>query len=154
MDPGTILAVVTETISVTASAIRYIKDVTDADEDRARIRNEAQLLLLPLTDLEEMIKDTTTSQNWTLITCLINALPALNDFKDQMQHLVRRLRPGDSKTKNVFQKLKWPFDKPEINAILSRIERLKTLIILVMEGNTRLVVRISLMYDDFEELYD
>ena len=139
MDPGTILAVVTETITVTQQLIQYVKQVKDADKDRQRIRDEAQLLLLRLRDLQEDVETSQAGQDQYLLTaCLSSLKPALEQFKDAMNDLLKKLLPrGGSNTMEILRRLKWPFDVKEVDAILARIERLKSLLTLTLQRNIR-----------------
>jgi hypothetical protein len=136
MDPITavgIAASIVQLIDTTTRVIRYLNDVKDAPKDRARLAREATSLLTLLTDLRYRVEETKSTDPWlTSVQSLGLEGGPLERFKEAIEELVRKLKPGSGVMK--FGKaLLWTVDKNEISNILSKIERLKTLIGLALQ---------------------
>ena len=136
MDPVTIVGfvvAVTQLIDVTSKAVNYFNNVKDAPKDRAKLAREATNLLPLLTELRYRVEDTTATDPWfSGLKSLGREGGPLIEFKTAMESIVDKLAPATSVV-NLKRVLRWPFDKKEIDAMLSKIERLKTLIGLALQ---------------------
>lgn len=137
MDPITavaFLATVVQLIDLTSKVVRYFNDIKDAPEDRAKLAREATGLLALLTDLRYQMeeKNTSTSLWFADLRSLGKEGGLLMEFKRAMAQIADKLAPatGAVKTKKA---LLWTLDKKDIDAILPRIERLKTLVGLALQ---------------------
>ena len=128
------LAVVVQLIDVTSKVVNYFNDVKDAPKDRAKLAREAAGLLLLFTDLRCRVEETTSTDPWfTGLRSLGGEEgPALIGFKCALEDIANKLAPATSIV-NLRRVLSWTLDKKEIDAILSKIERLKTLIGLALQ---------------------
>ena len=136
MDPITIVgfvATVVQLIDVTSKAVNYFNDMKDAPKDKAKLAREATNLLPLLTELRYRVEDTTATDPWfTGLKSLGREGGPLIEFETAMENIVDKLTPATS-VMNLKRILRWPFDKKEVDVILSKIERLKTLIGLALQ---------------------
>jgi hypothetical protein len=133
MDPVTVVglvAVVAQLIDTTTKAIRYMNDVKEAPRDRERLAREAASLFALLTDLRYRLEEANATDPWfTGIRSLGGAGGPLDQFRDAIDDLARKLKPDkSSKMRKLAGAVFWPLDKNEINTVLAKIERLKTLV--------------------------
>lgn len=137
MDPVTVagfVAAVVQLIHVTSKVVNYLNSVTNAPKDRAKLVREATGLLLLFTDLRCRVDDTITSTDpWFIsLRSLGEKGGPLMEFKSAMEDVADKLAPvtGGMRLRRV---LRWTLDKKEVEATLSKIERLKTLIGLALQ---------------------
>ena len=130
MDPVTavgFVAVVVQLIGVTSKVVNYFNDVKDAPKEQAKLAQEVAGLLVLFTDLRYRVEETESTDPW--FTGLHSLGGPLTEFKSAMEDIANQLTPATSLKKV----LKWTIDKKEIDAILSKIERLKTLVVLALQ---------------------
>ena len=134
MDPITVvgfLAAVVQLIDVTSKVVNYFNGVKNAPKDRAKLAREATGLLLLFTDLRCRVEEVTSStDSWfTGLHSLGAAGGPLMEFKIAMEDVADKPAPATS----LKRALCWTLDKKEVDAILSKIERLKTLVGLALQ---------------------
>ena len=138
MDPGTAVALaasIVQLINTTMTAIKYLNDVKDAPKDRSRLALEATSLLMLLTDLRYRVEEVGASDlRLTAVASLGVEKGPLEQFKDAMETLIRKLKPKTGMEK-LGMALLWSLDKKEIDDLLSKIERLKSLIGLALQSD-------------------
>jgi hypothetical protein len=136
MDPVTavgLAASIVQLIDTTIKVIGYLNDVKDAPKDRATLARESTSLLTLFTDLRYWVEETTETDPWfTNIRSLGVKGGPLDLFKEAMEGLVTKLKP-EAGIKKFGRALIWTLDKNDISNILSKIERLKTLISLTLQ---------------------
>ena len=137
MDPITavgLLAALVQLIDVTSKAVNYFNDVKNAPKDRAKLAREATDLLSLFTELRYRVEETTSMDPWfTGLRSLGGEGGPLMEFKSAMEVIADKLKLTTG-VKNLSRVvLRWTLDKKEIDAILSKIERLKTLIGLALQ---------------------
>ena len=136
MDPITavgLVASVVQLIDATATAIKYLNDVKDAPKDRATLAREGSSLLALFTDLRYRVEEADSTSAWFAgVRSLGVEGGPLDQFKDAMEGLARKLKP-EAGIKKFGKTLIWTLDKNEISNILSKIERLKTLVGLALQ---------------------
>ena len=136
MDPITVvglLAAVAQLIDITSKVVNYVNDVKDAPKDRAKLAREAAGLLVLFTDLRCRVEEISSTDPWFagLQSLGANGGP-LMEFQSAMEDIADKLVPAKSGVK--FKRvLCWTLDRNEINSILSKIERLKSLIGLALQ---------------------
>ena len=136
MDPITVvgfIAVVVQLIDVTSKAVNYFNDVKNAPKDRAQLAREATNLLSLITQLRYQVEESTSTDPWfTSLRTLGAKNGPLIELKSEMEIIADKLAPASGFV-NVRRALRWTLDKKEVDAILSKIERLKTLIGLALQ---------------------
>lgn len=128
-------AAVVQLIAVTSKVVGYFNNVKDAPKDRAKLAREVTGLLALLTDLRYQMEENDASTSlWFagLRWSLGEEGGLLMEFKRAMEQIADKLAPatGAVKTKKA---LRWTLDKKDIDAILSRVEQLKTLVGLALQ---------------------
>jgi hypothetical protein len=135
MDPVTaigLVASIVQLIDATTTAIKYLNDVKDAPKDRATLAREAANLLVLLMDLRCRVEEAEPTD-----PCFIGVRSLgvkggpLDQFKETMENLANEMKPQTG-MKKLGKTLLWTLDKNNISDILSKIERLKTLVILAL----------------------
>jgi hypothetical protein len=136
MDPVTavsLAASIVQLINTTTKAIKYLNDVKDAPKDRATLAREVSSLLALFTDLRYRVEEAESMGAWFAdVRSLGVEGGPLDQFKDAIEKLARKLRP-EAGIKKFGKALIWTLHKNEISNILSKIERLKTLVSLALQ---------------------
>ncbi|MCJ1282616.1 hypothetical protein MMC26_001941 [Xylographa opegraphella] len=130
MDPVSVIGLVAsllQLIDVTVQTIQYINEVKDAPKQRARLAREASSLLMLLTDLRYRVEENDESSAWFAGVRSLES--PLGIFKQDLEDIARKLRPRNT----VRTAFGWPFEEKQINAILVKIERTKTLVSLALQ---------------------
>jgi hypothetical protein len=129
MDPLSLTVSITALLGTTAQIIQYRNDIRDASKEKRALASEAANLLGLLTALKYRAEEAEQSQDpwYTGIQGLGGEGGPLEQFRKLLEKLAAKLEPlsGIRKAGKTFL---WTLDKAEINNILARIERLKTLI--------------------------
>jgi hypothetical protein len=136
MDPATAVgfaASVAQINAATTQVVGYINDIKDTPKDRTRLAMEAASLIPSLTSLRYKVEESTSTDPWFVgVRSLCVGNGPLDQFKKAMELLAEKLRP-QSGLKKLSSKLLWTLDKKEIVDILTRIERMKTLVGLTLQ---------------------
>ena len=136
MDPITavgLAASIAQLFDATTTAIKYLNDVKDAPKDRATLAREGSSLLALFTDLRYRVEEAQLTDPWfTGVRSLGGESGPLGQFKEAIEELARKLKP-EAGIKKFGKALIWTLDKNEISNILSKIERLKTLVSLALQ---------------------
>ena len=155
MDPCSavgLAASILQIINTTAQTIQYLKDVRDAREERTQILQEAASLLGLLQSLRTRVEHTNQTDPWYVqIRSLEGQGGPLDRYQSAMLALAKKLKP-ESGVKKLEKQLLWTFDKKQIKATLDLIERLKSLIILALQGDHLYGFSIILLTQDIFEL--
>ena len=136
MDPITavsLAATVTQLIDATCKVIGYLNDVKNAPKERGQLAREVSNLLPLFTDLRCRIDDSNSEDPW------FNGLKSLGGkggpleaFKEAMEKIATKLGPK-SGIRRVTEALSWTLEKKEVDALLAKIERLKSLVGLALQ---------------------
>jgi hypothetical protein len=133
MDPISLAASIVQLIGATTKVIKYLNDVKDASKDRETLAREGCSLLTLFTDLRYRVEEAESTSDWfAVIRSLGGEGGPLDEFKKTMEELARKLKP-EAGIKKFGKALIWALDRNEINNILSRIERLKSLVNLALQ---------------------
>lgn len=135
MDPLSITASITAILQVTGAIISYLRDVQDAPGDRIDLAIEVSGLKSLLTPLCTRVREAKSEDPW--VTAVLN-LGVKNGPLDQIRSALERLElklcPVEG-FKKLGKRLTWMFDKTEILNILSKIDRIKTLVTLALAND-------------------
>ena len=127
MDPLSLTASITAILQLTGTVVSYLNDIKEASKERAQIAIEASMVYSLLTSLRYRVEEANADDAWyTAIRTLGEENGALDQYQSALKLLASKLDTRN-RTKLV-RTLMWKFDKVEINGILSKFERLKSLI--------------------------
>lgn len=137
MDPITIVgfvAAVVQLIDVTCKAINYFNGAENARKVRAKLAREASNLLSLFTELRYRVEEKTSTDPWfTGLRSLGGEGGPLLEFKSAMEDVADKLAQAGKGLD--LRRVIWTLDKKDIDDILSKIERLKTLIGLALQND-------------------
>ena len=140
------VASIAQLINITAKTIKYLNSVKDASEDRSRLLQETSSLLPLFISLQGKVEAAKNHQSveWLRhVRDLAVENGPLDQLRSALEHLAKRLKPRHG-LKGVAYAFVWTLHKDESEALLARIERVKSTIILALHGDTLYVGRCSL----------
>jgi hypothetical protein len=127
-------------LQMIATVTQYLKDHKGGSEDRVRLRDEMRSTICLLEMLKDRVEDSDTGNPWlNAVRWLDVPNGPLAQFKKALELLVDKLAPS-GRMRQVAQTIKWPFDKTDVNEILGKIERLKSLFSLAMQNEHMYVI--------------
>lgn len=127
MDPLSISASICALLQTAGVVTSYLTSMKDAPKERARLTTEVYNLCGLLTRLRDRVDESRSEDPWFNVVRKLGAENGpLQDFQVTLERLRSKLEPVGG-LKKVGKILTWKFDKVEINEMLSKIERLKTL---------------------------
>jgi hypothetical protein len=135
MDPLSITASIVAVLQLTSIVIEYASSVKDSSKDRVQCANEALNLYNLLFQLRSRLEEANSNERWYTAA---GALTVKDGPFDQYKHALEQLLAvakvtGAGGIKKIGNALLWKFSKEEVTNILSRIERLKTLVQIALE---------------------
>jgi len=134
-DPLSISASIVAVLQISGVFITYLKDVHDAPHDRINFLAEISGLDGLLDALQKRVQEAKSGDPWLAeLQALGVENGPLGQFKSDLKRLAAKLEPVDG-IKEVGRRLTWKFNKTEIKDILSKIERMKTLITFALTNN-------------------
>ena len=133
MDPVSFVATVAQLIDAGSKVIKYLNDVKNAPKERAKLAREVSNLLPLFIDLRYRVEETNATDPWFAgLQSLGGKGGPLDAFKDAMEAIATKLE-SKSGGRRLAQILFWTLKQKEIDSLLLRIERLKTLIGLALQ---------------------
>ncbi len=127
-------AAVIQLIDVTTKTIKYINDVKDSSKDRLKVGREASGLLHLLWDLQTQL-DANKDEEWSYHVRSLNVEHGpIDQLREALEQLAKKLEPKKG-VKDAFRAFVWTLDKASTQEILGKIERVKSCIVLAMQGD-------------------
>lgn len=142
-DPLSVSAGIVAILQLASSVVQYLNAVRDASHERQKLVTEIGSVtgfLYLLNDSVDTPYRTDTHSATHNSLCIANG--PLDQFKDALNELAAELRPVHGGIRRTGKALLWPFQKGEINGILHKIERQKTMIGLALQNNNNEVTRL------------
>jgi hypothetical protein len=135
MDPLSITASIIAILQLSTKVLAYLNDVKSASEERKQCAIEASNLYSLLLNLRFRLEDEGSRQPWyTAVRALAIENGPLDQYKQGLEILRSRMAEG-SRLKKAGETLLWKLRKEEISGILSKMDRLKTLVQVALEMN-------------------
>lgn len=138
MDPITgigLVASVVQLISTTADLVRYINKVKDGSTDRRRLALECAGLIGFLTEFRYEIEDLDLQDpRLKGMQALAQEGSPLEQLAQALQTIAEKLKPA-GRIRRCLKAFIWPLQKEDIDDVLSKMERLKSLIALYRQGD-------------------
>ncbi|KAI0569585.1 ankyrin repeat domain-containing protein [Pyrenophora tritici-repentis] len=133
MDPLSVTASIIAVLQLSAKVLEYLSDVRDAPKERSHCEAEISNLSALLRALRDHVQTGDLSQPWyTAIAELAAPNGPFDQFKQALEALQNKITDG-GRLKKLGETLVWKFKKEEIAGILNRIERLKSLVEIVLQ---------------------
>lgn len=133
MDPLSVTASIVAILQLTHDVTRYLSDVVNAPKQCQQCVEEASGLLGPLTSLKYRAEKANDDDVWYEQLRLLNVEGGpLKQYEQALKLLQSRTQVEDGMQK-IKRRLLWTFTKDEVTSILSRIERLKSLVSVALE---------------------
>ena len=136
MDPLSIAASVIAVLKLTSEVVSYLHDVQDAPKQCRQCAIEASNLSNLLTNLRYRLEDANGTDPWyTAVRALnVNGGP-LDQYKAALEQLRSAVTAQDGVGRKVKMRLMWKFGKTEVDNILQRMERLKSLVSIALNSD-------------------
>jgi hypothetical protein len=135
MDPLSMTASIIAILDLTGSVLGYLNSIKDAPEGRASLAIELSNLNTLLTQLRYRVDGANPEDTWfAAIRELASRDGPLDQLKAMLQQLQPSIDPGHG-LKGLGKKLTWNFESGKTEALLLKIERLKTLIGLALSND-------------------
>ncbi|KAJ5538442.1 hypothetical protein N7494_007921 [Penicillium frequentans] len=145
-DPISITGLIVDVSHIIARLIKYAKAVQGARSEMRKLSEE----LFGLRGILDHLQ-TQSSSDIPKVQHIESedSTPFNEDIMERVLHttkefldsILRDLEPAESKLKSLKQKLEWPFTEAKINAHLTRLERVKSWLILVLTADHAAVER-------------
>ena len=139
MDPITVVslaATVAQLFDATSKVVKYLHDVKNAPKECRQLAREISNLLPLFNDLKYRIEDSKSEDP------LFNSLKSLGGkgspleaFRDTLEQTATKLGPRLG-IHRVTAALSWTIEKKEVDSLLAKIERLKSLIGLALQKDS------------------
>jgi hypothetical protein len=128
--------VFTAVIQLTRSLNAYVIDVHHAPEERLALSSQLGSLLNLLLILQNRMKESSSTDPWS---DSIRALGIQNGPVDQLRSSLLKAvtKVGNMSGTSSKERLKWRFNKQEIENILQHVERIKSLVNLALTDDLR-----------------
>lgn len=138
MEPLSTTASITAILQLSSEAVKYIKGVAGATTERKRLRDEIRFCEFILQRLKDEVEDVDGGQVWSEKIIALEDGP-LGRIRSALVAIMPKLEPkkGWKKTSSA---LKWPFNKIEVERIISMIEREKTLLIIALNHDCQKLI--------------
>lgn len=135
-------------LGLTERVVTYLNGVKDSSKDRLRVLVEISSINGLLFSLKDLASRAESDGTWpSALTSLSVPNGPLQQFKLALEELAVKLAPADSQ-KDSRVILSWPFKKGEVNALLCRIERQKSMFILALQNDHMYIRLIIILLDE------
>lgn len=132
MDPLSVAASIITVLQLSAKVLEYLNEVKDAPQGRTQCAIEMLNLCSLLYQLRDHVEKGDHTQPWyTAVRGLAVKDGPLDQFKQELETLQTKIK--DRHRLKKAEVLVWKFKKEEIASILGRIERLKTMVEIVLQ---------------------
>jgi hypothetical protein len=133
MDPLSATASIIAILQLSAKVLSYLSDVKGSSQGHAQCTIEASNLHNLLTNLRFRLEERHGHQPWfNAVQALAVKNGPLDQFKEALETLRAKIT-DHGRLKKVREALTWKFEKEEVDAILARMERLKTLVEIALQ---------------------
>lgn len=118
------------------TVVGYLNDVKDASKEQVNIAMEISGVNALLTPLKCRVEGVQSGDPWfAVVQKLGDKGGPLDQFESTLKQLKSNVDPVDG-FKKAVRLLTWTFNKTEVKAMRSRIERFKTLAIFALANDT------------------
>jgi hypothetical protein len=142
MDPLSITAGIIAVLQATKEVISYFKETKDAPKELTKVYEEARSLVILLHELKDLVAGQDFHNPWLRTTSGL-AVPGgpLDQYKKALETLVPKITGRG--LRKVGQVLAWKFSKEGVVALLSQVERIKSLVQIALEMDHMFVAQLD-----------
>jgi hypothetical protein len=134
-DPLSVSASIVAVLQLTGTVVQYLNDVKEAPKDRQRILSELSVASGILYLLRDLAERPQYGDAWSVTIRSLNVPNGpLDQFKLALELLTSKLAPVNG-LKKMRKALAWPFQKAEIQSVISMIERQKSIFNLALQND-------------------
>lgn len=131
---------ITAVLDVTFRVVNYVNASKGATKERKELRDQLRSCEYILQQLKDEADDSDEGHAWAETIRILEAPGApLGRLGITLRELEAKLRPVDGGPRKLLVSLKWPFGKTEIKEVLTTIESEKSILMLAIGNNTRLL---------------
>ena len=135
MEPLSVTASIIAVVHLSCEVINYLNDIKDAPKECKRCLIEASHTQNLLLSLRHRLEEGQSGAAWfSEIQKLEDPHGPLSQYKQALKELRSRLQAQDG-FQRAKRRLLWKFSKEEVRDILTRMERLKTIINIALEND-------------------
>ena len=128
MDPLSVTSSIIAVLQLSSKVIGYLTNVKDASKERSQCAIEVSNLHSLLLNLKFHLESEDVHTPWyTAVRALTIEHGPLDQFKQALQTLQAGMK-DQGRSEKVTDILMWKFKKDDVDSILRRVERLKTLV--------------------------
>lgn len=141
MDPLSITASIIAVLQITKAVVSYAKETRDAPEGLRKVYEEARSLVILLHELKDLVAEQNSHNSWLQTTSGLAVRDGpLDQYKKSLEILVPKTTSHG--LRKIGQVLAWNFGKEEVMAVLSQIERIKSLVQIALEMDHMFVTQL------------
>jgi hypothetical protein len=144
MDPLSITAGIIAVLQATKEVISYLKETKDAPKELTIVYEEAKSLVILLYELKDLVAGQNSREPWLRATSGLDVRDGpLDQYKKALEVLVSKTTGHG--LRKIGQVLAWKFTKEDVMALLSQIERIKSLVQIALEMDHMFVTQLSVV---------
>jgi hypothetical protein len=141
LDPLSITASIIVVLQATKVVISYLKETKDSPKELTKVYEEARNLVILLYELKDLVAGQACYEPWLQTTSALAVRDGpLDQYRTSLEILVPKITSHG--LRKVGQVLSWKFCKEDVMALLSRIERIKSLVQIALELDHMLVSKL------------
>jgi hypothetical protein len=142
MDAAGFASAILSFIGAAKTIVVYIKDVKDGPAERQELADALTLLGALLQGLKVQFAHS-EDPSFGIARILAQPDGVFDQLRLRLEKLQKKLEPADNVAGKIYQNaVKWPFAKAEVSELLSKIERVKSCILLALQGDEMYVFNI------------
>ncbi|KAL8785730.1 MAG: hypothetical protein Q9213_003197 [Squamulea squamosa] len=135
MEAVGLAAGVAQLIDLAIKSISYLNSIKNASRERSSLFQEISSLLPLLATLESQIGEAKQSEVWFNCVRLLAAENGIfEQLREKLSSLAKELKPRKG-FESVTHAFLWTFDKAHCEALLQKIQNLKSIIALALQGD-------------------
>lgn len=123
-------------VQFTGTVIGYLRDINDPSNDRKTLLDELSMAHYLLLQLKDNAQGDPHTWGQTIRSLAITGGP-IDQFNKTIKIIKSKLEVG-SGIKKIGQALKWPFQKAEVQSLISTLERQKSFFNIALQNDHRL----------------
>ncbi|KAL8702561.1 MAG: hypothetical protein Q9201_004278, partial [Fulgogasparrea decipioides] len=135
MEPISLVASLGAIIQLSIQAAQCLKEFKHGSEDRTRLREEIRGTSCILEMLQDRVEDADPNTKDLVSIKMLNISGGpLDQLRDALQQLIKKLAPGD-RLRQVSRAVLWPLNKQDVTDLITIIERQKTAFTLAIQND-------------------